>query len=104
MSYEVHKIISRQDLKDAVNFIHSNNFSLKTFEEKISYNLDDRVLGLLIKDKDKIVGNIFYYSQPNFFYKNRTYKVVNFATIFVLQSHRGKGIPRLMIEKTLEKI
>ena len=61
MSYEVHKITSRQDLKDAVNFIHSNNFSLKTFEEKISYNLDDRVLGLLIKDKDKIVGNIFYY-------------------------------------------
>ena len=102
MSYEVHEIISRQDLKDAVNFIHSNNFSLKTFEEKISYNLDDRVLGLLIKDKDKIVGNIFYYCQPNFFYKNRTYKVVNFATIFVLQSHRGKGIPRLMIEKTLE--
>ena len=49
MSYEVHKITSRQDLKDAVNFIHSNNFSLKTFEEKISYNLDDRVLGLLIK-------------------------------------------------------
>jgi len=36
MSYEVHKITSRQDLEDAVNFIHSNNFSLKTFEEKIS--------------------------------------------------------------------
>jgi GNAT superfamily N-acetyltransferase len=102
MSFEVQKILSKNDLKEAINFIHSNNFSLKTSEKKISFNFDGRILGLLIKDNDKIVGNIFYYYQPDFNYNNHTYKVVNFATIFVLESYRGKGISKLMIKKTLE--
>lgn len=101
MSFEVHKIISRQDLREAITFIHENKFSLKTFENKISFNLDQRILGLSIKENGKIVGNIFYYYQPNFNYNNIVYKVVNFATIFVHHSCRGKGIPRLMIENTL---
>lgn len=102
MSFEVYKILSKKDLEDAIRFIHSNNFSLKTTEKKISFNFDGRILGLLIKDNGKIVGNIFYYYQPDFNYNDHNYKVVNFATIFVLESYRGKGISKLMIKKTLE--
>ena len=101
MSFEVYKILSKKDLEDAIRFIHSNNFSLKTTEKKISFNFDGRILGLLIKDNGKIVGNIFYYYQPDFNYNDHNYKVVNFATIFVLESYRGKGISKLMIKKTL---
>ena len=76
---------------------------LKIFlENKISFNEDNRILGLLIKQNEQIVGSIFYYYQPNFRYKNQTYKVINFATIYVLESHRGKGISKLMLNKTLE--
>ena len=81
MSYEISEIISRQDLEKAVQFIHANNFSLNTTENKISFNKDNRILGLLIKHDEQIVGSIFYYYQPNFRYKNQTYKVINFATI-----------------------
>jgi len=102
MSYEISEIISEQDLKDAIKFIHSNNFSLNTCKDKISYNKDNRVLGLVIKYEGKIVGNMFYYYQPDFKYKDRDYKVVNFATIFVLEAHRGKGISKMMLNKTLE--
>ena len=102
MSYEISEIISRQDLEKAVQFIHANNFSLNTTENKISFNKDNRILGLLIKQNEQIVGSIFYYYQPNFRYKNQTYKVINFATIYVLESHRGKGISKLMLNKTLE--
>jgi len=102
MSYEISEIISRQDLEKAVQFIHANNFSLNTTENKISFNKDNRILGLLIKHNEQIVGSIFYYYQPNFRYKNQTYKVINFATIYVLESHRGKGISKLMLNKTLE--
>ena len=102
MSYEILEIISEQDLNDAIKFIHLNNFSLNTNKDKISYNKDNRVLGLLIKYEGNIVGNMFYYYQPDFRYKNRIYKVVNFATIFVLETHRGKGISKMMLNKTLE--
>ena len=102
MSFEVYKILSRKDLEDAIKFIHKNNFSLKTTVDKISLNFDKKILGLMIKDNGKIVGNIFYYYQPDFNFNNRIYKVVNFATIFVQESYRGKGISKLMLEKTLE--
>ena len=82
MSFEVYKILSRKDLEDAIKFIHKNNFSLKTTVDKISLNFDKKILGLMIKDNGKIVGNIFYYYQPDFNFNNRIYKVVNFATIF----------------------
>ena len=97
MNFEVYKIRSRDDLKKAVNFIHKNNFSKKTTIHKISNNFDDRVLGLSIKDRGNIIANIFYYYQPNFEYNNKSYKVINFATIYVLESYRGKGIARLLI-------
>ncbi len=102
MNFEVYKIRSKDDLKKAVNFIHKNNFSKKTTIHKISNNFDDRVLGLSIKDRGNIIANIFYYYQPNFEYNNKSYKVINFATIYVLESYRGKGIARLLIENTLK--
>ena len=102
MSFEVYKIKSKEDLKNAINFIHKNNFSIKTSIQKISCNFDNRVLGLSIKDNGNIIGNIFYYYQPNFIYNNKSYKVINFATIYVSKSYRGKGIAKLMIEHTLK--
>lgn len=102
MNYKICKIISKNDLQDLLNFIHSNNFSLKTNLSKISLSFDKRILGLMIKDFEKIIGNIYYYYQPDFHFMNQTYKVVNFATIFVDKSYRGKGISQLMLNKTLE--
>jgi len=102
MNYKICKIISKNDLQDSLNFIHSNNFSLKTNLSKISLSFDKRILGLMIKDSGKIIGNIYYYYQPDFHFMNQTYKVVNFATIFVDKSYRGKGISQLMLNKTLE--
>ncbi len=102
MTYQITEIISPEDLDDAIKFIHENNFSLNTRVDKISFNKDNRTLGLLIKYNGIIVGNIFYYYQPNFRYNEKIYKVVNFATIYVLKSHRGKGISKMMLNKTLE--
>ena len=102
MNYKICKIISKNDLQDSLNFNHSNNFSLKTNLSKISLSFDKRILGLMIKDSEKIIGNIYYYYQPDFDFMNQTYKVVNFATIFVDKSYRGKGISKLMLNKTLE--
>ena len=77
VNFEYEVIRSSNQLKQAIKFIHSNNFSLKTSEKKISFNFDSRILGLLIKDNDKIVGNIFYYYQPDFNYNNHTNNVFN---------------------------
>ena len=49
MNYKICKIISKNDLQDSLNFIHSNNFSLKTNLSKISLSFDKRILGLMIK-------------------------------------------------------
>ena len=58
MNFEVYKIKSKEDLKNAINFIHKNNFSIKTSMQKISYNFDNRILGLSIKDNGNIIGNM----------------------------------------------
>lgn len=101
-TFKVEVIKSPDQLEKAVKFIHENKFSLKTTKNKISKMNDGKIVGLLILDNEKIVGNIFYYYQPDIKINNKNYKVINFATIYILEEYRGQGIARLMIENTID--
>lgn len=101
-TFKVEVIKSPDQVEKAVKFIHENKFSLKTTKNKISKMNDGKIVGLLILDNEKIVGNIFYYYQPDIKINNKNYKVINFATIYILEEYRGQGIARLMIENTID--
>ena len=99
----IKKIISEFELKKAINFIHSNNFSLESSIKKICKNFDGRVLGLTLNNKENdIIGSIFYYYQPEVKINNTEYKVVNFSTIYIKKEYRGKGLLTLLLKKTKE--
>lgn len=102
MEFEITQIIKKYQLEEAIKFIHTNNFSINTTAPKIATEFGQKILGLSIKHNGQIIGNIFYYYQPDFKYNNKIYKVVNFATIYILAPYRGKGVASLMIEKTLK--
>ena len=101
-TFKVEVIKSPDQVEKAVKFIHENKFSLKTTKNKISKMNDGKIVGLLILDNEKIVGNIFYYYQQDIKINNKNYKVINFATIYILEEYRGQGIARLMIENTID--
>ena len=64
VNFEYEVIRSLNQLKQAIKFIHSNNFSLKTTSEKICNKFDNRPLGIIFKEQKKIIASIFYYYQP----------------------------------------
>ena len=101
VNFEYEVIRSSNQLKQAIKFIHSNNFSLKTTSEKICNKFDNRPLGIIFKKQKKIIASIFYYYQPQINIRSKKYKVLNFGTIYVSSVYRGQGIPRMMIKKTL---
>ena len=101
INFEYEVIRSSNQLKQAIKFIHSNNFSLKTTSEKICNKFDNRPLGIIFKEQKKIIASIFYYYQPQINIRSKKYKVLNFGTIYVSSAYRGQGIPRMMIKKTL---
>ena len=102
-NFHIKKITNKDDLSQAINFIHTHNYSLETSVEKISINFDGRVLGLIIKDlNDKIIGTIFYYYQPTRMINAINYKVINYSTIYIKEKYRGKGLLTLMLDKTKE--
>ena len=101
INFEYEVIRSSNQLKQAIKFIHSNNFSLKTTSEKICNKFDNRPLGIIFKKQKKIIASIFYYYQPQINIRSKKYKVLNFGTIYVSSAYRGQGIPRIMMKKTL---
>ena len=101
INFEYEVIRNSNQLKQAIKFIHSNNFSLKTTSEKICNKFDNRPLGIIFKKQKKIIASLFYYYQPQINIKSKKYKVLNFGTIYVSSAYRGQGIPRMMIKKTL---
>ena len=101
INFEYEVIRNSNQLKQAIKFIHHNNFSLKTTSEKICNKFDNRPLGIIFKKQKKIIASIFYYYQPQINIKSKKYKVLNFGTIYVSSDYRGQGIPRMMIKKTL---
>ena len=101
INFEYEVIRNSNQLKQAIKFIHSNNFSLKTTSEKICNKFDNRPLGIIFKKQKKIIASIFYYYQPQINIRSKKYKVLNFGTIYVSSAYRGQGIPRMMIKKTL---
>ena len=102
-NFHIKKITNKDDLSQAINFIHTHNYSLETSVEKISINFDGRVLGLIIKDlNNKIIGTIFYYYQPTIMINAIKYKVINYSTIYIKEQYRGKGLLTLMLDKTKE--
>ena len=101
INFEYEVIRGSNQLKQAIKFIHSNNFSLKTTSEKICNKFDNKPLGIILKNQNKVIASIFYYYQPQINIKSKKYKVLNFGTIYVSSEYRGQGIPRMMMEKTL---
>lgn len=101
MSYKIYPIKEKESLKKAINFIHFNNFSKETEIERISKSIfNDKILGLIATYNEKdIAGVIFYYYQPNFQYRNKIFKVINFSTMYVTKEHRGL-LPFFLLKKT----
>ena len=101
--FNIIKIINKNILDEAINFIHRNNFSFETEQRKICKNFDGRILGLVLKNnKEKIVACLFYYYQPDIEVEKKKFKVVNFSTIFIDEEFRGKGLLSMMLKKTIE--
>lgn len=101
--FQIKKVINKDDLINAIKFIHQHNFSHESSAEKICNNFNGKTLGLTINNQnDQIVASIFYYYQPSIKIKNIKYKVINFSTIYVKEQYRGKGLLSLMLNKTKE--
>ena len=101
--FNIIKIINKNSLDEAIDFIHRNNFSFETEQRKICKNFDGRVLGLLLKNnKEKIIACLFYYYQPDIKVEKKIFKVVNFSTIFINEEFRGRGLLSIMLKKTIE--
>ena len=78
-NFHVEKIVNKDELSYAINFIHDHDYSLETSSEKICVNFNGRILGLIIKNKNyEIIGTIFYYYQPAIMINNINYKVINY--------------------------
>ena len=102
-NFHIIKIINKDELLKAINFIHVHNYSLETSVEKICINFDGKVLGLLIENQNnEIIGTIFYYYQPTRMINAINYKVINYSTIYIKEKYRGKGLLTLMLDKTKE--
>lgn len=102
-NFHVEKIVNKDELSYAINFIHDHDYSLETSSEKICVNFNGRILGLIIKNKNyEIIGTIFYYYQPAIMINNINYKVINYSTIYIKEQYRGKGLLALMLDKTKE--
>ena len=83
-NYHIKKIINKDELSKAINFIHVHNYSLETSVDKICIKFDGRVLGLIIENQNnEIIGTIFYYYQPTVVINTITYKVINYSTIYI---------------------
>ena len=53
INFEYEVIRSSNQLKQAIKFIHSNNFSLKTTSEKICNKFDNRPLGIIFFNQNR---------------------------------------------------
>ena len=101
--FQTKKIVSRDDLKNVIKFIHQNNFSQETTIEKVCNNFDGRTLGLaIINGNNEIIASILYYYQPPVEINKIKYKVINFSTIYIKKDYRGMGLLSLMLTKTKE--
>ena len=99
----IKEITNKEELTEAIKFIHDHNYSLETTVEKICNRFDGRTLGLILKKNDgEIIATIFYYYQPEAKINEIRYKVVNYSTIFIKDQYRGKGLLTLMLNKTKE--
>ena len=102
-NFHIEKIVNKDELYNAIKFIHGHGYSLETSGEKICINFNGRVLGLIIKnEKNETIGTIFYYYQPDVIINNINYKVINYSTIYIKEQYRGKGLLTLMLHKTKE--
>jgi len=92
-----YSLATENDKQQLLN--HFSHYKLKEVIEKRVNNYIDNNFTVVAKDDDKIVGVLQWYAK-----EEPKAGLVEFEEMFVLESHRGKGIATLIVNFAIQSV